>query len=58
MSFSLTSASSSIARMVSEDAGLSIKVLQLANSPLFGQGYFITNPSDAVMCRARPAATG
>ncbi|HEY3861598.1 MAG TPA: response regulator [Verrucomicrobiae bacterium] len=43
-------ANSVIARMVSEDAGLSIKVLQLANSPLFGQGYLITNPSDAVMC--------
>jgi HD-like signal output (HDOD) protein len=44
------SASSAIAQMVSEDAGLSIKVLQLANSPLFGQGYLVTNPSDAVMC--------
>src|SRR5580658_1931272 len=44
------SASSAIARMVAEDAGRSIKVLQLANSPLFGQGYLITNPSDAVMC--------
>jgi HD-like signal output (HDOD) protein len=43
-------ASSTIARMVAEDAGLSIKVLQLANSPLFGQGYLITNPTDAVMC--------
>jgi HD-like signal output (HDOD) protein len=43
-------ASSSIARMVAEDAGLSIKVLQLANSPLFGQGYLISNPTDAVMC--------
>jgi HD-like signal output (HDOD) protein len=43
-------ASSVIARMVAEDAGLSIKVLQLANSPLFGQGYLITNPTDAVMC--------
>jgi len=43
-------AGSSIASMVADDAGLSIKVLQLANSPLFGQGYFITNPADAVMC--------
>src|SRR5580658_17087 len=43
-------ASSTIARMISDDAGLSVKVLQLANSPLFGQGYLITNPSDAVMC--------
>ncbi len=44
------SASSVIARMVGEDPGLSIKVLQLANSPLFGQGSLITNPTDAVMC--------
>jgi HD-like signal output (HDOD) protein len=44
------SANSAIAQLVSEDAGLSIKVLQLANSPLFGQGYIVTNPSDAVMC--------
>src|SRR5580692_2436121 len=43
-------ASSVIARMVAEDPGLSIKVLQLANSPLFGQGSLITNPTDAVMC--------
>jgi len=43
-------AGSAIAHMVGEDAGLSIKVLQLANSPLFGQGYVITNPMDAVMC--------
>jgi HD-like signal output (HDOD) protein len=42
--------SSVIAHMVSEDAGLSTKVLQLANSPLFGQGYLVANPSDAVMC--------
>ncbi len=44
------SASSNIARLVSEDAGLTAKVLQLANSPLFTQGYVISNPSDAVMC--------
>jgi HD-like signal output (HDOD) protein len=43
-------ASSVIAQMVAEDAGLSIKVLQLANSPLFGQGYVISNPTDAVLC--------
>ena len=43
-------AASVIARLVSGDAGLSIKVLQLANSPLFGKGYLITNPTDAVMC--------
>jgi HD-like signal output (HDOD) protein len=39
-----------IARLVAEDAGLSVKVLQLANSPLFGQGYLIEKPFDAVMC--------
>ncbi len=44
------SAGTVIARMVADDAGLSIKVLQLANSPLFGQGYVVTNPTDAVMC--------
>jgi HD-like signal output (HDOD) protein len=43
-------ASTAIARVLAEDPGLSIKVLQLANSPLFGQGYLITNPTDAVMC--------
>ncbi|MGA2749087.1 MAG: response regulator [Verrucomicrobiota bacterium] len=44
------SAASVIARTVAEDAGLSTKVLQLANSPLFGQDYLITSPIDAVMC--------
>ncbi len=44
------SASGVIARLVSEDAGLSVKVLQLANSPLFGRGSLIINPTDAVMC--------
>ncbi len=39
-----------IARTLAEDPGLSIKVLQLANSPLFGRGNLITNPSEAVMC--------
>lgn len=39
-----------IARLVSEDAGLSAKVLQLANSPLFGRGYVIANPIEAVLC--------
>ena len=39
-----------IARRVAEDAGLSAKVLQLANSPLFGQSYLIISPFDAVMC--------
>jgi HD-like signal output (HDOD) protein len=42
--------SSAIGRMVAADAGLSVKVLQLANSPLFGQGYLITSPIDAVLC--------
>jgi HD-like signal output (HDOD) protein len=41
---------SKIAHLVTEDAGLSVKVLQLANSPLFGQGYLIEKPFDAVMC--------
>jgi len=40
----------SIARRLVEDAGLSAKVLQLANSPLFGQSNLITSPFDAVMC--------
>lgn len=41
---------SEIAKMVAEDAGLSIKVLQLANSPLFGHDEMITTPKEAVMC--------
>jgi HD-like signal output (HDOD) protein/CheY-like chemotaxis protein len=45
-----STATSNIARLVGEDAGLSLKVLQLANSSLFGQGYLITSPVDAVMC--------
>ncbi len=44
------SASASVGRLVASDAGLSVKVLQLANSPLFGQGYLITSPIDAVLC--------
>jgi len=43
-------ASAAIARMVSDDPGLSLKALQLANSPLFGKGYLISSPVDAVMC--------
>jgi HD-like signal output (HDOD) protein len=43
-------ASTSVGRLVAADAGLSVKVLQLANSPLFGQGELITNPVDAVIC--------
>ncbi len=44
------SATTKIARLVAQDAGLSAKVLQLSNSPLFGQGTQITSPIDAVMC--------
>jgi HD-like signal output (HDOD) protein len=43
-------ASTAIARLVSQDPGLSAKVLQLANSSLFGHGYLINHPMDAVMC--------
>jgi HD-like signal output (HDOD) protein len=39
-----------IARLVAEDAGLTVKVLQLANSPLFGHDQLISNPFDAVLC--------
>lgn len=45
-----SSATTKIARLVAQDAGLTVKVLQLANSPLFGQGYQITSTIDAVMC--------
>jgi HD-like signal output (HDOD) protein len=43
-------ASSSIGQIVAQDAGLSAKVLQLANSPLFGREYLVTSPADAVFC--------
>ncbi len=43
-------ASGTIAQMVALDAGLSAKVLQLANSPLFGRSYVVTTPADAVLC--------
>jgi HD-like signal output (HDOD) protein len=43
-------ASTSIGNLVASDPGLSIKVLQLANSPLFGQGGLITSPVEAVIC--------
>jgi HD-like signal output (HDOD) protein len=43
-------ASTSVGHLVASDAGLSVKVLQLANSPLFGQGSVITSPVDAVLC--------
>jgi HD-like signal output (HDOD) protein len=44
------SASTTIARLIGEDPGLSIKVLQLANSSLFGQGNLVTSLVDAVNC--------
>jgi HD-like signal output (HDOD) protein len=43
-------ASGSIGQMVAQDAGLSAKVLQLANSPLFGRDYLVANPVEAVLC--------
>jgi HD-like signal output (HDOD) protein/CheY-like chemotaxis protein len=43
-------ASGVIGQMVAQDAGLSAKVLQLANSPLFGREYVVSNPSEAVFC--------
>jgi HD-like signal output (HDOD) protein len=42
--------SEEIARLIGADPGLSIKVLQLANSGLFGQGNLITDMVDAVNC--------
>ncbi len=39
-----------IARLIGDDPGLSVKVLQLANSALFGRGYLVTSPIDAVSC--------
>jgi HD-like signal output (HDOD) protein len=42
--------SATIARRIGEDPGLSVKVLQLANSALFGRGYLVTSPMDAVSC--------
>ena len=43
-------ASTTIARLIGDDPGLSVKVLQLANSALFGPGYTVTNVVDAVNC--------
>jgi len=43
-------ATTNIARLVAQDPGLTAKVLQLANSPLFGQHYLIDSPIEAVMC--------
>ena len=37
------------AQLVAKDAGLSSKLLQLANSPLFGRGALVSNPLEAVM---------
>ena len=45
-----SSGMTSIARKVTEDAGISMKVLQLANSPLFGQDNMVKSPTEAVMC--------
>jgi HD-like signal output (HDOD) protein len=42
--------STTVARLIGDDPGLSIKVLQLANSALFGRGYLVTSPIDAVSC--------
>jgi len=41
-------ASAVIGHMVAQDSGLSAKVLQLANSPLFGREYLVSSPVDAV----------
>jgi len=41
---------STIARLIANDPGLSVKVLQLANSSLFGRGYLVTDLVDAVNC--------
>ncbi len=43
-------ASAAIGQMVAQDAGLSAKVLQLANSPLFGREYLVSSPVEAVLC--------
>jgi HD-like signal output (HDOD) protein len=42
--------SATIGQMVAQDAGLSAKVLQLANSPLFGREYLVSSPAEAVFC--------
>jgi HD-like signal output (HDOD) protein len=39
-----------IGNIIAQDAGLTAKVLQLANSPLFGHDYLVTSPADAVTC--------
>jgi HD-like signal output (HDOD) protein len=43
-------ASAAIGQMIAQDAGLSAKVLQLANSPLFGRDYVVSTPVEAVVC--------
>jgi HD-like signal output (HDOD) protein len=43
-------ATAAIAGVVANDPGLSLKVLHLANSSLFGRGALVTSPVDAVMC--------
>jgi HD-like signal output (HDOD) protein/CheY-like chemotaxis protein len=39
-----------IAKLVSQDPGLSVKVMQLANSALFGRGSLVTDMLEAVQC--------
>jgi HD-like signal output (HDOD) protein/CheY-like chemotaxis protein len=43
-------ANETIARLIEDDPGLSIKVLQLANSGLFGSGHLIKDLLEAVNC--------
>lgn len=43
-------ATDAIGQMVAQDSGLSAKVLQLANSPLFGRGTVVKSPEEAVFC--------
>jgi HD-like signal output (HDOD) protein len=42
--------SEAIAGLVAQDAGLSSKLLHLANSPLFGRGNQVSDPFEAVLC--------
>lgn len=44
------SSADAIAQLVAQDAGLSSKLLQVANSSLFGPGSLVSSPFDAVMC--------
>jgi HD-like signal output (HDOD) protein len=43
-------ASGAIAGVIAKDPGLSLKVLHLANSPLFGRGSLVSSPVEAVLC--------